>query len=176
MIIGMALAVSALACGRGQGDNANSGVTAKGAEGGGGNVAQGNMTSGNNRATLTGCLAAGDTQGTYVLRLAAAGDASGGASGNAAANEATTAGRAFLVVPESGEDLSANMNKRVAVDGFIENRSPTATSGTGTPAATATSGATGASGGTTANLQVVRARSVRHVADSCLPAETAPAR
>jgi len=197
-----ALIASAVACGGKTGDNTNSGTTAKGPERG--TVAEGNMTSGNDRASLTGCLATGDLPGTYVLRLAATGDsaapgsASGVGAGTAAGTGGTapTSGRSFRVVAESGEDLSGHVNKRVAVDGFIESASAlvnrnagqsgaaatsgagsaVATSGTGSGSGSGSSSSADASSGTAPAMQVVRARSVRQISDECLPAETGTTR
>lgn len=216
--IGLAvvLAIAAAACGRGEGDNTNSGVRSVGTESNGGNVAKGNMTSGNDRASLTGCLSSGEVAGTYTLRLASPADAP--VPAGSAASATSTGGRAFIVVAESGEDLSKSLNKRVAVDGFIESAAAALNPGAGTPGAaagsgvppnrtsgvtatsgttsqgpsatattmpaattpttppTATTGTTTSSGsvgvGTAINMQVIRARSVRQVAEDCLPAET----
>jgi len=162
------LAFATIGCNR---DTANANRTA-----GGGNGAP--------RATLTGCLVTGDEPNTYVLRLASAADTTttGTASSTpSAANDAST-GRAYRVVSDKQDDLSSNLNKRVAVNGYVES-SNASTSGSSasqgqaasntTGAAGSTAGATGSGAAATAgtsgtSMQTLRAESIRKVGDRCI--------
>src|SRR4051812_14200253 len=112
-----ALAVAAIGCNR---DTATANRTASG-----GNGAP--------RATLTGCLVSGDQPDTYVLRLAAAADTAttGTASSTPSSANDAAAGRAFRVVSDKQDDLSANLNKRVAVNGYVESASASASGNSG---------------------------------------------
>jgi len=165
-VAALALVAAATGCNR---DTANANRTA-----GGGNGAP--------RATLTGCLVSGDEPNSYVLRLASAADTAttGTASSTPSSANDASAGRAFRVVSDTQGDLSSNLNKRVAVNGYVESSNASA-SGNSTSqsqtASTATAGsATGASGsapGATAgtsgsSMQTLRAESVRTVGDHCI--------
>src|SRR4051812_11077875 len=90
-----------------------------------------------NRATLTGCLLAGGDAGTYVLQLAAA-DMSG--SGGTSTSSSTpspagnSAGLTYRIISDRNDDLQPNVNRRVAIDGYVNDNSSTGPIGTsGTP-------------------------------------------
>jgi hypothetical protein len=153
-MIAVALAATAIACGE---SNAGGGASAEAT-----------------RPTLTGCLLNGDEPGTYVLRIAAAADtATTGTAGSTptpAGDWAT--GRIYRVVADKEDDLAKHVNTRVAINGRIEN--PAGSSGKpaegATPGAVGSTGANGARADPLANmneLQVLRAESVRRVADHC---------
>jgi hypothetical protein len=157
---------------------------------------------GQNRATLTGCLLAGGDAGSYVLQLASAADLGtpGAPAGAPAGNWAE--GRTFRVIADNDkDDLAQNLNKRVAINGYVENGT-VGTSGTANnsaPTDTATANGTGAttgaglgagsannssgpdasnptatSGNSASSMQTIRAESVKAVADQCPPSGTAP--
>jgi hypothetical protein len=171
MTFGIAVAVlaaSTVACSR---DTTTANRTASGANGAA-------------RATLTGCLVSGEQPDTYVLRLASAADTAspGTSSSTPSASNDSTAGRAFRVVADKTNDLSDNLNMRVAVNGYVESSASTVgTTGaanqgqtaSAAPGATA-SGSAATAGTTGSGMQVLRAESVRKVGDRCT--EDAPLR
>src|SRR4051812_35980833 len=164
------LAAAAIGCNR---DTATANRTASG-----GNGAP--------RATLTGCLVSGDQPGTYELRLAAVADTTtpGTSSSTASSPNDASTGRAFRVISDKQEDLSSNLNKRVAVNGYVESSSAstsgnsgsggqTASAATGSAGSTAgsagSSAGTGATAGTSgSSMQTLRAESVRKIGDRCI--------
>src|SRR3954465_15235946 len=126
------LAAAAIGCNR---DTATANRTASG-----GNGAP--------RATLTGCLVSGDQPDTCVLRLAAVADTTtpGTSSSTASSPNDASTGRAFRVISDKQEDLSSNLNKRVAVNGYVESSSAATSGNSGSAGQTAS--ATGSAGST----------------------------
>src|SRR3954464_11878358 len=116
-----AAAVAAIGCGGDQGGSAASRSAAA-------NTGAGRSRP---RATLTGCLENGDQPGSYVLRLAAAADTAttGTATGDPSPAGAWAQGRAFRVMPPAGQDLSQELNTRVAINGYIESGSSASAAG-----------------------------------------------
>jgi hypothetical protein len=129
------------------------------------------------RTSLTGCLLAGGEAGTFVLQLASAGDRPSGSAGSPPAEGSAWApGATYQVRAADSTDLSAHLNTMVAIEG---------------PVAMATAGSVGTSGaagskaddsraersgaasrsmardGMTDDLPMMRAESVRKVADQC---------
>jgi hypothetical protein len=119
---------------------------------------------------LTGCLLAGGDAGSFVLQLGSStpatnSNASGAAtSGSPAATSAAGStwvpGATYRVMARNGEDLSAHLNKMVAVNGSIEG---------GTAGAVGTAGNQRPSNlpSDSSELGTVRVESVRQVADQC---------
>lgn len=150
------IAAGAIACGRGT-DARRSDVNPNESTNSGNPQRSGQLT----QTALTGCLQAGDTAGSYVLRIvsdtpegatrarssgttgggatpAPRGTSTTGAGGDAVANSPTIGGGAlpatYRVVPVNANavDLHANVNAQVSVLGVIED-SATASAG-GAPA------------------------------------------
>jgi len=162
------LAITTLACGnnRNTGDNQ---LTSRA------NDRSDRDRSAESRATLTGCLLAGGDAGSYVLQVA-----STSASGvpPASTSSGTASSQAYRLIARNGEDLSANLNKRVAVNGQIEGAAVGTSGATGLPRANGANDPTGsraesgaANGGNTAgsteSMQTIHADSVQKVADQC---------
>jgi hypothetical protein len=174
-----AVAALAVACGGG-----NQSRGAGSAQGG----ANGAADRSRPRATLTGCLQSGDQPGSYVLRLGSAADTAttGTATSEPSATGAWAQAREFRVMPPSGEDLSQHLNARVAINGYVESGSSAAAGGgtdrssdqsansgaatgtAGTSAGQGTAGSTGGASSSGSGMQVLRAESIRKVADRCI--------
>lgn len=134
------------------------------------------------RASFTGCLRRGNQDGTFVLRLAAGGETAPQPQ-SAEADTHWSGIRTFLVTPPDGADLDRQINLRVTVDGYVETRAVAGTAGSADTSQQAHGGL--GVGGSASDprrpgdagdtpLQMLRAESVRTVADACLPAEGGP--
>lgn len=115
--------------------------------------------------TLTGCLQTGTEPNTYVLTNATTSSAKskhGGKTGsNQAPSEMARAESSYILVPESGMDLSKHVGHRVRVTGTIEGQGMTSSSSTGQEQAAA-----GAQMSQT-NMARFDVKSIRHVSNTC---------
>jgi hypothetical protein len=121
--------------------------------------------------TVTGCLKAGSTAGTYELTNAKMGSSSGssatgtsGAAGAAGSASASAGQTIKLTGDPSGAKLSDHVGHTVQVTGKIAGAgsSTSGTSGTGAGAGTGTSGTAGSSAAKTLDVD-----SVKMVSSSC---------
>lgn len=115
---------------------------------------QSGMENSEHKITLTGCLQAGTEPNTYILTNATNSTAKG-SSGNEAPSEMARAENSYVLVPESGIDLSKHVGHRVRVTGSMEEG--------------AMSGSSGASGGSqsTTNMTRFDVKSIKHVSNTC---------
>jgi len=175
---------AAFACG---GSNTGSG---RNTEGSNGDMSNRNSTAANegagdaggNRATLTGCLLSGGDAGSYVLQLAAADMGGGGTSSSTPSSAGNSAGLTYRIISDQNNDLQSNVNKRVAINGYVNNNTSTGPIGTSGSAGAAGGNGSGSAGSGSSSgrsqgdaggsipasqLPTIRAESVRKVADEC---------
>ncbi len=118
---------------------------------------QSGMENSEHKVTLTGCLEAGTEPNTYILANATS-SAAQGSSRNAAPSEMARAENSYVLVPESGIDLSKHVGHRVRVTGNMEEGGMSGTSG-------ASGGTTGSQG--TNNMTRFDVKSIKHVSNTC---------
>jgi len=142
--------------------------------------------------TVTGCLRAGDTAGTYMLtdiqmgNRATTGTTAGGGTTTTGGGTTTTAGggtsatgqrpTSLTLNPEAGVDLKAHVGHKIEVTGTMEGRRGGETT-SGTTGATTTGGGSTTTGGGTGQTTTggqsrpaspaMNVTSVRMVSESC---------
>jgi hypothetical protein len=114
-----------------------------------------------NRAMLTGCLLAGGDAGTYVLQIASPSEMPGTTVSSSPSSMPDKSAQTYKIVADNTQDLAQHLNKRVTINGHLEDNAgntPVGTSG----AASAQNGSIPAS-----QLPSLRAESVHEVAGEC---------
>jgi hypothetical protein len=128
-----------------------------------------NTRSDDNRATLTGCLLAGGNAGSYVLQMASADLSSNGAPSSTPSAMGNSASVTYRIISDKDNgDLEKNLNKRVAINGYVSSN----TNGTvGTSGTQRNGSETTGTSGTTANGSSPRMNSGQ---DASIPASELP--